>query len=168
MSTFLFIKTKPFSEVGSTLILCHTCMIPTSVLDMFATWYLVHVVFSGLQPRKAQAMDADVPKRSGSSSSSLGSPTPPVLVMDSLPLGTDDGETQPVQSAELEMLAEQFHKMTPKTTFVPEAPTATCIYHTVQKRFNFILVGKAVKAKTHQNTNCGNCIPTALPKTIKL
>lgn len=60
------------------------------------------------------------------SSTASSSSSTPSLVLDSLPLGTDEGETQVMHSSEMEMIATELKHMSPKTTFVPEAPVVTC------------------------------------------
>lgn len=63
------------------------------------------------------------PKTSKASSSS----DPATLVLDSLPYGTDDGQTQPLHSEEMDHLAKEFGALNrgASKVFVPEAPTVT-------------------------------------------
>lgn len=63
------------------------------------------------------------PKASTASSSA----EPATLVLDSLPYGTDDGQTQPLHSAEMDQLAKEFRTLNrgASKVFVPEAPTVT-------------------------------------------
>lgn len=63
------------------------------------------------------------PKDSKASSSS----EPATLVLDSLPFGTDDGQTQPLHSEEMDQLATEFKALNrgASKVFVPEAPTVT-------------------------------------------
>lgn len=49
--------------------------------------------------------------------------TEPFYVMESLPFGGDELETQPLAPKELDLLAGNFHSEMPD---LPSAPTATC------------------------------------------
>lgn len=61
------------------------------------------------------------------SSTASYSSEPATLVLDSLPYGTDDGQTQPLHSEEMDQLAKEFGMMNKGASkvFVPEAPTVT-------------------------------------------
>lgn len=61
------------------------------------------------------------------SKASSSEPEPATLVLDSLPYGNDDGQTQPLHSEEMDQLAKDFKTLSRGVSkvFVPEAPTVT-------------------------------------------
>ena len=86
---------------------------------------LAHCYSDLLQLRKAMDGATGTKGSSGSASNT------PALVLDSLPFGGDEGETQPLHSKEMDLLAKEFKNMSTEPDKGPdnEAPLVTCIYH---------------------------------------